>query len=67
MNIFSIRCAFQEALMQQPLTHLYFLIILDSVSELQFGLSGLITTSQKISKVLLCTVWVCPLVRVDVC
>lgn len=47
--------------MQQPLTHLYFLIILENVSNLQFGLSGLITTSQKIAKVFSTyTVWVCP-------
>ena len=46
----------QEALMQQPLTHLYFLTVLEDVSNSNFGLSGLITTSQKISKVhvLLC-------------
>lgn len=38
--------------MQQPLSHLYFFTILENVSNLDFGLSGLITTSQKISKVL---------------
>lgn len=42
----------QEQLMQQPLSHLYFFTILENVSNLDFGLSGLITTSQKISKVL---------------
>lgn len=41
----------QEALMQQPLSHLYFLTVLENVANLNFGLSGLITTSQKISKV----------------
>ena len=42
--------------MQQPLSHLYFLVVLENVSNSDFGLSGLITTSQKISKV--CVVWI---------
>ena len=37
--------------MQQPLAHLYFLVVLENISHSDFGLSGLITTSLKISKV----------------
>ena len=53
--------------MQQPLSHLYFLVVLEDVSNSNFGLSGLITTSQKISKVRDFVSWVCPLVVVGVC
>ena len=50
--LFSVTFCLQEQLMQQPLSHLYFFTVLENVSNLDFGLSGLITTSQKISKVL---------------
>lgn len=53
--------------MQQPLSHLYFTVVLEDVSNSNFGLSGLITTSQKISKVWYYVSWVCPLVVVGVC
>ena len=53
--------------MQQPLSHLYFLVALEDISNSNFGLSGLITTSQKISKVQYFVCWVCPLVVVGVC
>ncbi len=53
--------------MQQPLSHLYFLVVLEDVSNSNFGLSGLITTSQKISKVRYYVGWVFPLVVVGVC
>ena len=54
VDVYDITLCFwclQEALMQQPLTHLYFFTVLENVASLNFGLSGLITTSQKISKV----------------
>ena len=43
--------------MQQPLAHLYFLVVLENLVYSDYHLSGLIRTVQSIDKVKIC--WLC--------